>query len=97
MTPKPASTVVLVRDGASGLEVFLVRRHSDAAFMGGAHVFPGGGVDDGDRGSVRASEGLTLATSRMADVVMATIRRYQAGRPLSFALSSGVEGGAGRP
>jgi 8-oxo-dGTP pyrophosphatase MutT (NUDIX family) len=38
----PASTVALIRPGASGLEVFLVRRHTAVAVMAGAHVFPGG-------------------------------------------------------
>src|SRR5690348_563781 len=49
--PRPASTVILLRDGASGAgpEVFLVRRHEGTAFMGGAHVFPGGRVDEADR------------------------------------------------
>jgi 8-oxo-dGTP pyrophosphatase MutT (NUDIX family) len=48
--PRPAATVVVLRDGPAGPEVFLVRRHEDTAFMGGAHVFPGGRVDaaDGD-------------------------------------------------
>jgi 8-oxo-dGTP pyrophosphatase MutT (NUDIX family) len=45
---RPASTVVLLRQTATDLEVFLVRRHSAIAFMGGAHVFPGGRVDDSD-------------------------------------------------
>ena len=45
----PASTVVLVRPCADGLEVFLVRRHDNVAFMGGAHVFPGGRVDPADQ------------------------------------------------
>jgi 8-oxo-dGTP pyrophosphatase MutT (NUDIX family) len=47
--PRPAATVVLLRDGAAGPETFLVRRHEGTAFMGGAHVFPGGRVDSGDR------------------------------------------------
>ena len=46
---RPASTVVLLRPSASRFEVFLVRRHDNVAFMGGAHAFPGGRVDDGDR------------------------------------------------
>ncbi len=46
---RPASTVALVRPSDTGLEVFLVRRHDDVAFMGGAHVFPGGRVDAADR------------------------------------------------
>ncbi|WP_235871055.1 NUDIX hydrolase [Rhodococcus spongiicola] len=47
-TPKDASTVILVRDGRSGVEVFLVRRATGMAFAGGMTVFPGGGVDPSD-------------------------------------------------
>ena len=43
-----ASTVVVLRDGAEGLEVLLVRRASTLAFYGGAWVFPGGRIDDAD-------------------------------------------------
>lgn len=43
-----AATVVLVRDGAAGVEALLLRRHSDLAFHGGAWVFPGGRIDDED-------------------------------------------------
>jgi 8-oxo-dGTP pyrophosphatase MutT (NUDIX family) len=46
--PRPAATVVVLRDGSAGPEVFMVRRHEDTAFMGGAHVFPGGRVDASD-------------------------------------------------
>ncbi|MGW6695310.1 NUDIX hydrolase [Rhodococcus sp. NPDC054953] len=45
---KDASTVILVRDGASGPEVFLLRRVGGMAFAGGMTVFPGGGVDPQD-------------------------------------------------
>jgi 8-oxo-dGTP pyrophosphatase MutT (NUDIX family) len=47
--PKDAATLVLVRDSASGLEVFCVERHSKSGFMAGAIVFPGGKVDESDR------------------------------------------------
>jgi len=40
---------MLVRDGADGLEVFMVRRSLRLVFAGGAHVFPGGAVDAADR------------------------------------------------
>jgi 8-oxo-dGTP pyrophosphatase MutT (NUDIX family) len=43
--PRQAATVILVRGGAERLEVLLVRRNPAARFMGGAWVFPGGGVD----------------------------------------------------
>lgn len=46
--PRPAATVLLLRDGAPGLEVFMVVRHDAIAFAGGAAVFPGGRVDDAD-------------------------------------------------
>jgi len=45
---RPASTVLLVRDGASGLEVFMVVRHRQIDFASGALVFPGGGLDADD-------------------------------------------------
>lgn len=47
--PKDASTVVVVRDAADGPEVFCVERHVRSGFLGGAVVFPGGKLADGDR------------------------------------------------
>ncbi|HTO70864.1 MAG TPA: NUDIX hydrolase [Myxococcota bacterium] len=46
--PRLAATVLLVRDGAPGLEVFMVERHHQIDFATGALVFPGGKVDPGD-------------------------------------------------
>jgi len=43
-----SATVVMVRDGAQGFEVFLVKRHSLSDVLGGAYVFPGGKVDASD-------------------------------------------------
>ena len=48
---RDAATVMLVRDGDAGLEVFMLRRTLNADFVGGAYVFPGGAVDDADRHS----------------------------------------------
>ncbi|WP_439029447.1 NUDIX hydrolase [Gordonia terrae] len=45
---RDAATVVLVRDAADGIEVFLQRRVKQMAFAGGMTVFPGGGVDKRD-------------------------------------------------
>ena len=47
-TPRPAATLVLVRQAGAAFEVFLVKRHGRAGFFANAHVFPGGRVDDGD-------------------------------------------------
>jgi 8-oxo-dGTP pyrophosphatase MutT (NUDIX family) len=46
--PRPAGTVIVLRGGASALEVLLVQRKPNARFMGGAWVFPGGAVDRGE-------------------------------------------------
>ncbi len=48
--PKPAATVVLLRDGHSGPEVLLLKRTARTQFGPGAFVFPGGAVDDSDHG-----------------------------------------------
>ena len=46
---REAATVMLLRDAPAGAEVFMLRRTLNAAFVGGAYVFPGGTVDDADR------------------------------------------------
>jgi 8-oxo-dGTP pyrophosphatase MutT (NUDIX family) len=46
----PAATVMLLRDGSDGLEVFMLQRTLSAAFARGQYVFPGGRVDDADHG-----------------------------------------------
>jgi len=45
---RPAATVMLLRDGTDGVEVFMLRRTLSAAFAGGQYVFPGGKVDGED-------------------------------------------------
>ena len=48
VAPRPAATVMLLRDAVDGLEVFMVVRHDAIDFASGALVFPGGRVDTGD-------------------------------------------------
>ncbi len=43
-----AATIMLLRDGPDGLEVFMVVRHHAIDFASGALVFPGGRVEDTD-------------------------------------------------
>jgi glyoxylase-like metal-dependent hydrolase (beta-lactamase superfamily II)/8-oxo-dGTP pyrophosphatase MutT (NUDIX family) len=45
---REAATVVLVRDGAHGLETYWVRRSDEVAVMPGFHAFPGGKADPAD-------------------------------------------------
>jgi len=56
VVPVPAATVMLVRDGADGMEVFMVRRTGKAVFVPSAHVFPGGKVDEVDADGQRLDE-----------------------------------------
>jgi 8-oxo-dGTP pyrophosphatase MutT (NUDIX family) len=46
--PRDASTVIVLRDAAVGLETFCVLRHVRSGFLGGALVFPGGKVEPSD-------------------------------------------------
>lgn len=50
LIPRDAATVMLVRDGATGMEVCMQRRNLNSDFVGGAYVFPGGAVDPDDSG-----------------------------------------------
>lgn len=73
---RPAATVVLVRDGASGLEVLLMRRHRRSGFVPGAWVFPGGRVDTADRdpGLLDRCQGLGSDPRPDASFWMAALR-----------------------
>jgi len=55
VVPRAASTTLVLRDGAAGLEVLMVRRSPQATFMPGAYVFPGGAVDAADESEANAS------------------------------------------
>jgi glyoxylase-like metal-dependent hydrolase (beta-lactamase superfamily II)/8-oxo-dGTP pyrophosphatase MutT (NUDIX family) len=46
--PRPASAVILWRDGPRGREVYWVRRGEGLSFAGGFYAFPGGRLDPAD-------------------------------------------------
>ena len=52
-----AATVLLLRDGADGPEVHLVKRATTMAFAGGLYAFPGGRVDPQDEDAATAWAG----------------------------------------
>jgi len=58
LLPRPAATVITVRDGANGYEILMLRRNLNSDFVGGAYVFPGGRVDATDGGA--RAEGLSF-------------------------------------
>jgi len=63
--PRPAATIVLLRDGAEGMEVLLMKRNRRAGFVPGAYVFPGGRVDGTDAlpAVIARLDGLTTAAA----------------------------------
>ena len=67
--PIPAATVVMLRDAPSGMEVFLLRRHSASAVLGGVFVFPGGKLDRLD-----ADPGLHARLDHAPDVLHQRLR-----------------------
>jgi 8-oxo-dGTP pyrophosphatase MutT (NUDIX family) len=50
LVPRDAATIMIVRDLAGGMQVLMLRRNSQSVWVGGAYLFPGGGVDPLDRG-----------------------------------------------
>lgn len=74
--PRPAATVVLLRDGADGPEVLLLQRHRSSGFVPGAYVFPGGRVDaaDADPRLAARARGLADAPEPPAPYWFAAVR-----------------------
>lgn len=60
MIPRPAATLILLRQGSGGLETLMLQRTQGAVFLGGAYVFPGGSLDAADA-ATRRVVGLTEA------------------------------------
>jgi 8-oxo-dGTP pyrophosphatase MutT (NUDIX family) len=58
--PRPAATVMVIRDGVESLEVLMLRRSLESDFVPSAYVFPGGAVDAADG----AAEMLERCTGR---------------------------------
>lgn len=46
--PRAAASVILMREAAGGVEIYLLRRHRKASFMSSSFVFPGGIADEGE-------------------------------------------------
>lgn len=57
--PRPAATIILLRDSSAGPEVFMLQRSPSAAFVANAYVFPGGGLDEADHEARARVSGLS--------------------------------------
>jgi glyoxylase-like metal-dependent hydrolase (beta-lactamase superfamily II)/8-oxo-dGTP pyrophosphatase MutT (NUDIX family) len=99
---RPAATLLLLRDGSLGPEAFLLQRTQSAAFLAGAHVFPGGALDKADRdlrvlrrvagvSDAQASARLGLESGGLAYWVAAIRECFE---EAGILLAEGEEGGA---
>lgn len=59
--PRPAATVILLREGPSAPEILLLKRNRSTGFVPGAYVFPGGRVDDSDNSTAAAERWTSLS------------------------------------
>ncbi|MEK9576669.1 MAG: NUDIX hydrolase [Luminiphilus sp.] len=62
-----ASTVLLLRHSASGPEVLLLKRNANARNMADVWMFPGGKVDEDDRGSFELDRVKTAAVRELEE------------------------------
>jgi len=76
--PRPAATLVLIRDGERGLETFLMRRPLSMRFAPGMSVYPGGALDDADFESIDFSTLDDDLVATHASRASATEREFRA-------------------
>ena len=69
VAPRPAATLILVREGPEAPEVLLMKRGAGARFMPGAYVFAGGGLDSADAGPDAYSLCPHLSDGRASDAL----------------------------
>ena len=78
---RPAATLLMLRDGRPGPQVFMVKRHGLSDVLGGAHVFPGGKVDRED-----AQDALAGRTDCHPDALHAALGEPQLEAPAAAGL-----------
>jgi 8-oxo-dGTP pyrophosphatase MutT (NUDIX family) len=97
--PRDAATVMLLRDGAVGIEVWMMRRRPAMAFAPDAWVFPGGAVADahltaadlGLRGLPDdLASGLGVGTARAVAILEAAVRELYEEADVLLARTDGV-------
>ena len=86
-----AATVLLLRDGGGGLEVFMVVRHHEIDSFSGALVFPGGKVDKGDLDGRPYCLGEAEMTDRQISTRVGAIREAFEECGVLLALEDGAE------
>jgi len=68
VVPRAAASTLVLRDGAQGFEVLMVKRSANASFMPGSYVFPGGAVDAADAAAATDESALIERIGRVTGV-----------------------------
>lgn len=91
---RPASTLCLLRPGPDTLEVAMVRRSGGSVFVGGAHVFPGGAVEEIDRSELAHRAVAGVEDEDLFPWVAAAVREAaeEAGVVVAGTPATGLEG-----
>jgi 8-oxo-dGTP pyrophosphatase MutT (NUDIX family) len=89
--PVPAATILIVREAANGMEVFMVKRHHQIDFVAGALVFPGGKATktDFDPALGDYCDGMAAFSAEMHGVAVAAIREAFEESGILFAREKG--------
>lgn len=76
--PRPAATVLLLRDSPAGPEVLMTRRSAQASFAPGAYVFPGGAIDAADAtGHAQAARRPTQGEAHLTQAIAAIRESFE--------------------
>ena len=81
VTPKDASTLILLDRSGPSPKVLMGKRHQRHAFLPGSFVFPGGGVDAADR--LMPAKSARISAAPM--LVLSAIDRSSIRRPVGAA------------
>ena len=75
--PRPAATIIIVRESETSLEVLMLKRSGRAGFFPNAWVFPGGRVDAADQSTTTTGSTLGIHESDNAFAVAAIRETYE--------------------
>ena len=92
VTPRPAATVLLLRDAPGGYEVLMTRRSMTASFAPGAFVFPGGALDKSDGSDLAESLSLSRPTQHKEQKAFTVAAIREACEELSVLLATRADG-----
>src|SRR5271156_5827545 len=92
VAPVRAATLLLLRDGAGGLEVLMIRRAEASSFAAGALVFPGGALQAEDDAAALGARcrGLAALGPDLAASPIAAIREGFEGAGILLARRAGA-------